>query len=250
MKEKPLTAELKDRAREFLFGKYTPFAGVVLILIISYILSDNLFSLFFSNLSPFFSLQDHFILSESIWFLLLLFQAVLITSLLPGLCLFCLKFLNHTAPSMSDLFFAFKNNPQRNILLSLLVSIPRLLFLEPFQIYFDFYQLTLERNYLFFSGLLLLLGLLLSIPVDLFCAVSFFLLLDFPRYSVPKLFAAALKLLKKHWKKYLYLELSFLPVILLCILSLGIGLIWGIPYIAVTCTLLYLEVMKPGQFYA
>ena len=247
MNEYPAAADLKSRAREFLHGKYTPFAGAVLCLLVITVLLNNLFSLFLSGLIQSFSLTDQVSVSEGIRFFLSLCEMTLITNLIPGLCLFGLKLANHGAPVISDLFYAYKNNIQKNIIVSLLLSIPRLLFFMPFLIYSDLLTSTFDQSYLIPSGISLICGLLLSLPADLFLAASVFLLLDFPGYSTAEVLTAACRLLRKHWQKYLYLELSFLPVICLCILSLGTGLLWGLPYLIMTYTYQYLEIMKPGH---
>ena len=47
--------------------------------------------------------------------------------------------------------------------------------------------------------------------------------------------------------RLLYLEFSFLPLLLLSILSFGIGLLWLQPYMQMTYTFFFLDLMNPRR---
>jgi uncharacterized membrane protein len=91
------------------------------------------------------------------------------------------------------------------------------------------------------------IGYVIYIPISLFLSQTWYLMVDFPNYTAKGVLLTSCKLMKKHFWRLLFLKISFLPVMLLGILSFGIGLIWVIPYKEMTYTCFYLDIMKPGQ---
>ena len=53
--------------------------------------------------------------------------------------------------------------------------------------------------------------------------------------------------MKGNRKRLFLLELSFLPLMLLCILSFGIGFLWLEPYMQMTYTHFFLDLMNPRE---
>lgn len=58
-------------------------------------------------------------------------------------------------------------------------------------------------------------------------------------------FCVTVFVIRGHQGRFFLLLCSFLPVYLLCILSLGIGFLWIVPWAGMTRVLFYLELMKP-----
>ncbi len=52
-------------------------------------------------------------------------------------------------------------------------------------------------------------------------------------------------MMKGHKRRLFRLELSFLPLMLLCVLSFGIGFLWLNPYMQMTYTCFFLDLMNP-----
>ena len=69
-------------------------------------------------------------------------------------------------------------------------------------------------------------------------------MLDFPQYSAKELFQMSLRLMKGNIGRLFYLEISFLPLILLSFLSCGIALLWISPYMDATLANFYLDLVK------
>ena len=53
--------------------------------------------------------------------------------------------------------------------------------------------------------------------------------------------------MKGHKGRLFYIGLSFIPLKLLAILSLGIGFLWVYPYQYMTQTLFFLDLMNPQE---
>lgn len=239
------TADLKSRARVFLTGKYASFAMTALFLLLASVLLNNFFSVFLSALYrriPLF--QNQIVLVWIVRMIFSFFLGILITNVVPGVCLFCLKTIKQIPTSFNDLFYAYRNETGKFFTVSAILTVPRLVFMLPFNIYYDRFGSGFNLDFLYPMFLSLAAGLILTIPVDFFYVTIYFLMLDFPHYTAWDAFAGAFRIIKEHRQKLLYMELSFLPVVLLCFLSLGIGLIWAIPYIAVTYSFFYLDIMS------
>ena len=150
MKSYKSGASLKAEAREFLTGKYSAFVIISMSFLCFGILLNYFFSLIYSAFISIFSGQNgNTVFPELIRFFLSVCSVALVTNLLPGFCLFCLKFINRSNPNIADLFHAYRNQFQKNITVSALLTVPRLLFLEPFVINYDLFNTTLNLNYLF-----------------------------------------------------------------------------------------------------
>lgn len=85
--------------------------------------------------------------------------------------------------------------------------------------------------------LVFLFTLLLFIPgiwMALRLAMAPFILRDHPEMSISDVLRQSVRMMDGYKCKYLLLQLSFLGWILLCIPTLGIGLLWVVPYIGQT----------------
>ena len=70
-------------------------------------------------------------------------------------------------------------------------------------------------------------------------------MLDYPDLSASDIVKRSVKIMKGKKLQLFYLQLSFLPLYLVAILSFGVGLLWVLPYRNTAFTLFYLDVMKP-----
>ena len=75
--------------------------------------------------------------------------------------------------------------------------------------------------------------------------LSFYLMLDFPQNSGKETLSLCWRLMKGHRSRLFLLELGFLPLMLLCILSFGIGFLWLQPYMQMTYACFFLDLMNP-----
>lgn len=92
--------------------------------------------------------------------------------------------------------------------------------------------------------ILLVAGTAIEVFVQLLLSQIFYLMQDFPEYTAAELLKLAPKLIKGHKARLFYIQLSFLPLMLLSILSCGIGFLWVYPYMQATYANFYLDLMK------
>jgi len=98
-----------------------------------------------------------------------------------------------------------------------------------------------------FTILLIVPGYIVSFSLFL----TPYLLKDYPRLSVMETLRLSKKMMKGHKMRLFKLQLSFLGWLILCGLTLGIGLLWLIPYMMTTLAAFYQDVkaeyiMKEG----
>ena len=64
--------------------------------------------------------------------------------------------------------------------------------------------------------------------------MSYFLALDCPEKSAGDILRQGMRLMKGQKKRLFLMELSFLPLMFLCVLTIYVGFIWLIPYLYMT----------------
>ena len=92
-----------------------------------------------------------------------------------------------------------------------------------------------------------LVFLLIFLPLGLALSQVFYLALDYPDLTAGEILRLSLKVMKGKKRQLFIIQLSFLPLYLLGVLSFGIGLFWIVPYQKMTLTLYYLDLMKPSD---
>lgn len=162
-----------------------------------------------------------------------------------GLALFALNIACGHPTQTSDVFYGFRNNFSKALKLSAVLVLIEQLIQIPASIadYASVYvSPTPERVILLL--LILLAGSILYVFLYLGFSQIFYLFLDFPGHSAGELIKQSFRIMKGHKKRFLLLELSFLPLILLCVLTFGIGVLWLNPYIQLTYTFFFLNLMQ------
>lgn len=87
-----------------------------------------------------------------------------------------------------------------------------------------------DMMFLLMSGYMALVMLILSYRYRM----AYFILLDSPEKSIRQIITEAKAITQTHrWQLFL-LDLSFVPWLLLCVLTCGVLLIWKLPYLAAT----------------
>lgn len=232
------SSELKNLAKENLTGHFG--AAIVAILAVECInyLATTLITLFAPGLS-----LGSMILSTLLTAVISVFTGVFST----GLALFFLKLACGQPHSVSDIFYGFKDQPEKSFLVSLVHAAASFICLTPYQIFMTLYLESQTSLYLTLMLITMVIGLLIYIPVSLLISQSYFLILDFPQYSGKQVLATSCKIMKGHMGRYFYIQISFLPLMFLCLLSCGIGFLWLIPYMQMTCALFFLDIMNPEK---
>ncbi len=92
--------------------------------------------------------------------------------------------------------------------------------------------------------ILLVVGSAVDIFFTLLFSQIYYLMFDFPEYSESQLFKMSMQLIKGHKARLFYIELSFLPLMILCVMSCGIGFLWLFPYMEATYANFYLDLIR------
>lgn len=215
--------ELKRNAREALAGRY----GLAML---SFVIIQLLTLAAGSPFQPSPDIRPSGF-SIAISLLASLILALLSSVLDCGLISIHLNLARGKKAAVASLFQFFKTRPDRAILSRLLLEGMAALIMLPAIV------LTLIAVFAPASFLLRFLAaavwILTLVP---FCAVLlsydlvFYLLIERPADGILSVFAESRRLMKGKRVKKLYLNLSFLGLLLLSILSFGIGLLWVAPY--------------------
>lgn len=163
----------------------------------------------------------------------------------PGVLKIYLNMCSGHAAKLSDLLFAFQNKPQRflglyfiNLIIVFVWGIPYLVVLIV-AVITDF--IPVMKVLLVLMYLLLLIG---NIITMLYLSQSMFLLIESPDQRVIGSLKESAAMMKGNKGGYFYLFMSFIGMGVLGYCSMGIGLLWVIPYIQATMTEYYLDLKE------
>ena len=128
--------------------------------------------------------------------------------------------------SASDIFFGLRQHPEKAVTLqSLFVLVDFVASLPAKLIMFFFYRSQSTSLYIALL-VVLVVGIIVDVYVSLTYSQSFFLLHDFPDRSAKELLLTSRNLMQGNRLRFLYLNLSFIPIYLLGVVSLFIPLLW------------------------
>lgn len=233
------SAELKASAKEHMFGHYGTAIGAYLLVTFG----TGIFSLMVLSLTG-----DTTTLIGTCIYIAASFALSVLTGLFTsGMTYFYLKISCGQYVTTNDVFYGFRFFPDKALrvqawitLISYIGSIPE---------YIMIYRMPATpgaedlMHYLLcsaFSGIV-------TFVLNLFYAQAFFLLHDFPQYSASELLAASRKVMVGHKRRLFYIYISFVPLMLLSLLSCGIAMLWIIPYMKATLTEFYLDLIQKRQ---
>ena len=156
----------------------------------------------------------------------------------------------------ADLFFVFKNHPDKVIIISvILLAVQTLLLLPASIISFGGFgsgkvtaagQIDMDGKKFLLWCVLYFAGLVVSFIVDLYLSMSYFIYLDDTELSVADIIKESVRLMRGNCFRYFYLLLSFIGYGLLIIMSLGIAALWVVPYQTMTLVHFYRDLADNG----
>ena len=244
-------AQLKEKARDQMAGRY---GNAILLSICRGLIVFSLsfaISMTFSMVvtvrvlmggSGDTSLTEYLLLTACTT-LLSIFAGVFQT----GITLFYLNTACNRPATIANLFYGFKYLFKKSLGISAVLILLNTLCTLPCNIcYFllrtgkGFDNVTMAVLYI----VLMIIGVGIYIPLALGLSQSYYLLLDFPQYSATELMKLSFRIMKGHKWELFCLELSFLPLGFLCLLSFGVGSLWLVPYMNMTKTLYFLDLMQ------
>lgn len=245
--------ELKNTAKEYLAGWYGTFISALLtammatipIIFLQSVLESVIRLLLTKTAALFPAALVHLLSTVALAFLDLCTIGILRSLLHVGILLMQLKIACGSSFNFWDLFYCFsESRVVRTLWTAVFVMLPRIICTLPSMLFaWQFLQNASPRTGLY-TLLVFFSGVLVCLPISLDLSMSYFLMLDFPEYSPGKILALSHKLMKGNKGRLFLLEVSFLPLHLLAVFSMGIGYLWLEPYINMTRTLFYLDLMK------
>lgn len=152
-----------------------------------------------------------------------------------------LKLIRGQKASLSDLFFAFRNQTDHFLALELFFTLINTFTSIPA---FVFSWITRDSDmniltYSIYGNALTAVATGLAILITLVFSMSEFLMLDDPMLTAREALRGSMDLLSGHVGQYFLLLISFIGYILLGFTSATIGFLWIIPYITVSQAIFY-----------
>lgn len=240
------SAELKASAREHMIGHYGTAMGATILM---GLLIGLITMVAFLLTSPFGLVS--MIIYQVIAFLISIL-AGLFTS---GLTYLYLKLACGRPASVGDLFYGFRLCPDKALLIQGWITvITYLATLPQLVVSYRMSRILLQGNGLLYPeeamelllplALTTILAEVVSVMLSLLYGQAFYLLHDFPQYSAVELLKKSRRLMVHHKGRFFYLLVSFLPMLLLGVLSSGLALLWVLPYMQATQTEFFLDLIK------
>lgn len=236
------SAELKASAREHLLGHYGTAIG-------AYVIVACLMGVVTVAVSLIVDIRT--VIGTVIYYAIMFLVSVLMGLFTSGSCYLYLKIICGRPVSVGDLFYGFQLCPDKAIviqawitLITYVVNLPEIILTYKFTRYAASYQTDKMLSLMLPYALSLILSGVVSVMLDLLYAQTFYLLHDFPQYSAVELLKKSRRLMVHHKGRLFYLYVSFLPLILLGILSFGLALLWILPYMAATEAEFFLDLIR------
>lgn len=233
MKNYSSRAFLKARAREALLGHYLTFSGAFLLLFLMRYIAVIPTSL--TNIMPPVGTILYYGLNFGLELFYAIFKAGLAYLFLSNAC--------GQRVAMNGIFMCFWNSPGKAVRIQLL---PSLLLLIP-NIVPDFclmqFLANREQRWLIYGLVISLILLPYALLIDILYSQVFYVMLDYPEMEASECLRYARRLMKGNLWRYFQLQLSFLPLTLLGILTFGVGLLYVYPYRQQTYANFYLDLM-------
>lgn len=108
---------------------------------------------------------------------------------------------------------------------------------ELMEFYPLFYDYTLK-----YSGLSILCTIL-AFVVRLPFVPAYYMMLDFPNWNTRAILKKSIEVMRGNKMRYILLQASFIPAMILAMFTCGIALIWLIPYMSLASANFYLDIM-------
>ncbi len=245
-------AGLKDMAKEKMTGRY----GNAIMLLLFWCLitlfvnntSSALNQYFAVTLCRIFSLTQANLPISLISYIPVVFFSVLIEVFQVGMCLFFLNAACGNQNLPGNLFYGFRENAECTIRLAAVQVLLSLICFLPTEI-IQYLRSLKDLTDSTFTILITIQVILFVIYLYLTLCLSqcYYLLLDYPEQDAKSILSLSIKVMKGNKWKLFCLNLSFLPLLLLCIPTFGIAILWVMPYIQTSKALFFLEIMKKND---
>ena len=144
--------------------------------------------------------------------------------------------------NFEDLFYPLKYHADRFILTEFILFGISLITMIPMIGGVILIYTQEDIKYYIAALILSLVSFVLTTYISLTFDLVYFVLNDYENLSMMKALKYTKELVRTHRGRYLYMQLSFLPMLLLVAISFGIATLWVQPYMVQSTTLFYLDV--------
>ena len=223
------TAMLKAQARESLLGHLTTAVLSLLMYSFTIVTLYSLISVLNTE-----SLLITFVFSVITFVVLDIFGGLLEI----GLDMEFLRFHYGKGAHVGDLFTAFRFNSNNCITVRFMLSMMDLVCMLPSLLYSAVSPLDTAVSLFIFYGLTGA-GMLAVLYLRIVYALTPYMLLDFPQLTWQQVLQAGKKMMKGHKARLFRLYLSFVPLLLLGILSMGVANLWINSYLHASLAAFY-----------
>ncbi|MBD5550510.1 MAG: DUF975 family protein [Lachnospiraceae bacterium] len=208
---------------------------------------------------------NSFALQILLYFLSSILCGTLTGILEAGLCYLFLKLYCNRPFSAGDLFYAFTRQTKTCLGLSFIMSLISTIPTMPAYAFFLRFSISMEKmnltaissnmdasavtippemlNLLSIALFCYTPALIITTILDLIYSQVYYLMLDFPSCSVKELFGKSRLLMHGHKGRLFYIRVCFIPLILLGIMTCGIGMLWIAPFMYAVQTEFYLDLV-------
>ena len=228
--------ELKRLAKVQLQGKYGTMIGALILQELLVLFATGILSMMIPGTDT---------LSNILYYILTFIVQLIAGILQAGVSFLYLKAACGMQCSVGDLFYCFKHSPDKAIKIEFVLAIINAVCMLPSDILIWKYPLTSLTDYdeiaMMYS--VTLLCMMVYVVITLAFTPVFYMMLDFPNYTVKDILKKSIEVMKGNKMRYFLLDLSFIPWMFIGILTCGIGLLWIIPYMNMTSTNFYLDLM-------
>lgn len=243
--------ELKNAAKDKLDGRYS---GAISIFLLSALINNLAASLIDSiggttlnSIAGASGSMTAYYIVTAVFHVILVTADIICAVMNAGITLYFLNLACGQPAAFSNLFYGFRNDSKKSLIIAGAMVLCQVVCLGPFQYMIQNLIQTRNTSWLYYALPALVIGLCVYIPISLSISLSFYLMLDFPQYSAKDILSLCRRTMRGQRCRLFLLELSFLPLMLLCVLSFGIGLLWLQPYMQMTYTCFFLDLMNPGK---
>ena len=235
MERHATSAELKARAKGQLLGKYGTVIPTVLVVEIIMVSVSGILS---------FPLNPQTIPGAVLSFIIECLVQLLAGIFLAGQTYLYLNISCGGNIRVSDVFYGFTHHPDRAILIQLLQLLLMLAAYVPLFVVLGLWMVIDSIYMLIPVAVTFCFGLIVSVIISLMYSQSYFVMLDFPDFTALQCLRYSRRIMKGSKARRFYLDMSFIPLYLLGLLTCCIGLLFVIPYVNTTYSNFYLELMS------
>ena len=177
-----------------------------------------------------------------------LIVSILLGLLVSGKAYLYMNLVYSQTISASDIFFGLKQHPEKAVAIQALFVIVDFLVSLPAALLLFFSGYNPSMNAYIAITVALIFGIAINIYVSLTYSQAFFLLHDFPDRSAKELLLTSRNLMNGNRLKLLYVNISFIPLYVLGVISLFIPLLWISVYRYATIAAFYQDLIaKAGN---